>query len=24
LPIGAAFWAQLVRDRLPVTKSKGE
>jgi hypothetical protein len=24
LPIGAAFWAQLVRDRLPVTKSEGE
>lgn len=24
LPIGAAFWAQLVRDRLPVTKSEDE
>ena len=24
LPIGAAFWAQLVRDRLPVTKNEGE
>jgi metal-dependent amidase/aminoacylase/carboxypeptidase family protein len=24
LPIGSAFWAQLVRDRLPMTKSEGE
>lgn len=24
LPIGAAFWAQLVRDRLPLKKIKGE
>ena len=24
LPIGTAFWTQLVRDRLPVTKSEGE
>jgi hippurate hydrolase len=24
LPIGAAFWTQLVRNRLPVTKSEGE
>ena len=24
LPIGAAFWTQLVRDRLSVTKSEGE
>ena len=24
LPIGVAFWAQLVRDRLPVNKSKAE
>jgi len=24
LPIGAAFWAQLVRDRLPMTNGEGE